>query len=87
MIVALYGIFPFGQVIAFLIASAFAPVGGHGISRSILDTFRHQSLMARGEFNPSAAAVAINKAIQEGMRGKSPLDWGKIAYGLFFSGS
>ena len=71
----LAGIFPFGQVMALLAASAFAPAGDHDPSRSILDTVRHLSLMARGEFDSSAAVVAINKAIQAGRKSKSPLDW------------
>ena len=42
--------------------------------------------MVRDEFDPSAAAVAINRAIQKGKRSKCSLDWDKIAravYGLF----
>ena len=42
--------------------------------------------MVRSEFDPSAAAVAINKAIQKRKRSKSSLDWDKIIraiYGLF----
>ena len=43
----LYGIFPFGQVMAILAASAFAPAGDNDLSRSILGTVRHQSPMFR----------------------------------------
>ena len=42
--------------------------------------------MARDEFDPRAAVVAINRDIQKGKRGKSSLDWDKITkafYGLF----
>ena len=31
--------------------------------------------MIRGEFEPSAAAVAINMATQAGKKSKSSLDW------------
>ena len=34
----LYGIFPYGQAMAVLAASAFAPAGDHDLSRRILDT-------------------------------------------------
>jgi len=43
-------------------------------------------MMVRDEFDPSAAVVAINRAIQKGKRSKSSLDWDEIAravYGLF----
>ena len=49
---------------------------------------RHQSLIVRGEFDPSAAVIAINKAFQKEKRSKPSLDWDKIAraaYGLFSS--
>ena len=69
-----HGIFPFDQAMAILAASAFAPAGDHDLSRRILDTVRYQSPMARGEFDPSAAVVAINKAIQKGKRGNPHLD-------------
>ena len=85
-IVALYGIFPYGQVMAALAGSAFAPAGDHGLSRSTLDTARHQSLIFRNEFDPSSAVVAIKKAIQKGKRSESSLDWVEITraiYGLF----
>ena len=62
---ALFGIFPYGQVMAVLAGSAFAPAGDHDLSRSILDTVRYQSLMIRNEFDPSSAVAAINKAIQK----------------------
>ena len=68
----LYGIFLFGQVMAALAASAFAPAGDHDLSRSILDTVRRQSLMTRGEIDPGAAVFAINKAIQKGKKTSTP---------------
>ena len=79
MLEAVYGVFPYGQVMAVLVGAAFTPAGDHDLSRSILGTVRHQTFMARDEFGPSAAAVAINRAIQKGKRSKSSLDWGKIA--------
>ena len=42
--------------------------------------------MVRERSDPSAAVVAINRAIQKGKRSKSSLDWNKTAravYGLF----
>ena len=83
VIETLYGIFPYGQVMAVLAASAFAPAGDHDLSRSILDTARLQSLMVRGEFDPSAAVVAFNKAIQKGNRSKSSWDWYKIPRAIY----
>ena len=83
---AVYGVFPFGQAMAVLAAAAFTPTGDHDLSRHILETVRSQSLMVGDEFEPSAAAVAINRAIQKGKRSKASLDWDKIAravYGLF----
>ena len=74
VIEAVYGVFPYGQVMAVLAGSAFAPAGDHDLSRSILGTVRHQSLMVRDEFDPSAAVVAINRVIQKGKRSKSLLD-------------
>ena len=73
---------------ALLAASAFAQAGGHDPSRNILKTVLRLFLMARGEFDPSAAVVAINKANQAGSKSKSPLDWDKITretYGRFSS--
>ena len=86
MIETLHGTFHFGQVIAALAASAFAPAGDQNLSRNCLDTVHHKSLITRGEFDPSAAAVAINKAIHGGEKSKSSLDSDKIAsatYGPF----
>ena len=83
---AVYGVFPFGQAMAVLAAAAFTPTGDHDLSRHILETVRSQGLMVGDEFEPSAAAVAINRAIQKGKRSKASLDWDKIAravYGLF----
>ena len=70
----LCGIFTFGQVKALLSAPAFAPAGDHDLSRSILNTLRRQSLMTLGQFDPSEAAVAINRSIQAGRKRKSSLD-------------
>ena len=70
----LNGIFPFGGVMAALAASVFAPSGDQDFSRSFLDTARHQTLMVQGEFDPSAAVVAINKAIQKGKQSQCFLD-------------
>ena len=74
VIEAVYGVFPYGQAMAVLAGSAFAPAGDHGLSRSILETVRHQSLMVRDEFDPSAAVVTINRAIKKGKRSKSSLN-------------
>ena len=63
MIGALYGIFSNGQVMEVLAGSAFAPAGDSDLSRRILGTAHHQSLMIRHEFDPSSTVVAINKAI------------------------
>ena len=41
VIETLHGIFTFGQIMALLAASAFAPADGHDHSRSILDTVHH----------------------------------------------
>ena len=79
VIEALYVIFPYGQVMATLAASAFAPAGDYDLGRNILETVRHQSLLIRGKFDPSAAVVAINKAIQKGKESKPSLDSDKIA--------
>ena len=84
VIETLYGIFPFGQVMAPLASLAFAPAGDHSLSRSTLDTIRHQPPMVRGDFDPSAAV--INKAIKAVGKSKSSLDWDKTTratYGLF----
>ena len=86
VIEALYVIFPYGQVMATLAGSAFAPAGDHDPSRCILNTVRHQSLMIRNKFDPSSAVAATNKAIQKEKTSKSSLDWEKIAraiYGIF----
>ena len=64
----LYGISSFDQFMALLAASAFAQAGGHDPSRNILKTVLRLFLMARGEFDPSAAAAAINKATQAGRK-------------------
>ena len=83
---AVYGVFPFGQAMAVLAGAAFTPTGDHDLSRHILETVRLQNLMVGDEFDPSTAAVAINRAIQKGKRSKTSLDWDKIAravYGLF----
>ena len=77
VIETLYGIFPYGQVMATVAACP---------SRSTLESVRHQSLMS--QFDPSAAVAAINKAIQMGKKSESSLDWDKITraiYGLFSS--
>ena len=58
----------------------------HKCTNGILETVRLQNLMVGDEFDPSTAAVAINRAIQKGKRSKTSLDWDKIAravYGLF----
>ena len=86
VIEAVYEVFPFGQVMAVLAGTAITPARDHDLSRSIFETVRLQTLMAGDEFDPSTAAVAINRAIQKGKRSKTSLDWDKIAravYGLF----
>ena len=73
---------------ALLAASAFAPAGDHDLSRSILEIVRHQYLAVWGEFNPSAAVIAINKATQAGRNSMPSLDWDRTtraSYGLFSS--
>ena len=72
------GTSPFGQIMAALATLAFTRPGDHDPRRSTLETVRHQSLMTRGEFDPSAAVVAINKVIQGWEKSKPSLDWAKI---------
>ena len=74
-----FGIFSRGTAMAMIAENAYVPGGNFDQNRRVIEVINEHRLVDKdGNLNPSPAAAAINRALQQTRTGQVSINWGMV---------